>query len=312
MLSATGVDDRTGQGTLYVVGTPIGNLQDMTLRAIATLRSVDLIACEDTRHTHKLLQHFQITTPQISYHHHNRQQRLPELMARLKSGQAIALVSDAGMPTIADPGLELVQACIAAEIPVVPIPGVSASLSALVASGLDTERFVYEGFLPLDHKGRSRLEQLSCEQRTMIFYAAPHHLVQTLRMLADSLGQERRLAIARELTKIHEQFWRGTLGEAIAYFSTHPPKGEFTLVVAGAPAPAIVWSEATLQGELGRLLEEGLSVAMASKQLAEITGLPRRQLYNLALQITAKSSDTFTLNFPEQYCSREKRWHPVR
>ncbi len=278
-----------GKGTLYVVGTPIGNLQDMTLRAIATLQAVDLIACEDTRHTHKLLQHFAITTPQISYHHHNRQQRLPELITRLRAGQAIALVTDAGMPAIADPGLELVQACIAAEIPVVPIPGVSACLTALVVSGLDTGRFVYEGFLPVDQSGRSRLQELSQERRTMIFYAAPHHLLQTLTLLADGLGQERRLAIARELTKIHEEFWRGTLAEAIAYFVDHPPKGEFTLVVAGASSEAVVWSEVSLQGELRKLLAEGLSVATASKQLAEITGLPRRQLYNLALQITAKN-----------------------
>jgi len=278
-----------GRGTLYVVGTPIGNLQDITLRAIATLRSVDLIASEDTRHTHKLLQHFQITTPQISYHHHNRQQRLPELLQRLETGQAIALVTDAGTPSIADPGLELVQACIAAEIPVVPIPGVSACLTALVVSGLDTARFVYEGFLPVDQSGRSRMQELVREQRTMIFYAAPHHLLQTLTLLAEALGQERRLVVARELTKIHEQLWRGTLAEAIAYFSEHAPKGEFTLVVAGASPEAVVWSEASLQGELHRLLSEGLSVAMASKQLAEITGLPRRQLYSLALQITAKN-----------------------
>jgi 16S rRNA (cytidine1402-2'-O)-methyltransferase len=278
-----------GRGTLYVVGTPIGNLQDITLRAIATLRSVDLIASEDTRHTHKLLQHFQITTPQISYHHHNRQQRLPELLQRLETGQAIALVTDAGTPSIADPGLELVQACIAAEIPVVPIPGVSACLTALVVSGLDTARFVYEGFLPVDQSGRSRMQELVREQRTMIFYAAPHHLLQTLTLLAEALGQERRLVVARELTKIHEQLWRGTLAEAIAYFSEHAPKGEFTLVVAGASPEAVVWSEASLQRELHRLLSEGLSVAMASKQLAEITGLPRRQLYSLALQITAKN-----------------------
>jgi 16S rRNA (cytidine1402-2'-O)-methyltransferase len=276
-------------GTLYVVGTPIGNLQDITLRAIATLRSVDLIASEDTRHTHKLLQHFGITTPQISYHHHNRQQRLPELIARLKAGQAIALVTDAGMPAIADPGLELVQACIASEIPVVPIPGVSACLTALVVSGLDTGRFVYEGFLSIDHTGRKRLEELAREERTMIFYAAPHHLLQTLTLLAEAWGGERRLLVARELTKIYEQLWRGTLAEAIAHFSHHPPKGEFTLVVAGASPEAMVWSEASLQGELGKLLSEGLSVAMASKQLAEITGLPRRQLYSWALQITAKN-----------------------
>jgi len=177
-----------------------------------------------------------------------------------------------------------VQACITAEIPVVPIPGVSASLTALVGSGLDTARFVYEGFLPLDRAGRARAEELAREERTMIFYTAPHHLLQTLALLAESFGQERRLAIARELTKIHEQFWRGTLSEAIAYFSSHAPKGEFTLVVEGASKEAMVWSEERLKAEMSKLLSEGLSLAMASKQLAAVTGVPRRQLYTLALQ----------------------------
>ncbi|KGF72928.1 16S rRNA methyltransferase [Neosynechococcus sphagnicola sy1] len=271
---------------LYIVGTPIGNLEDMTFRAVQVLQQVDAIAAEDTRHTGKLLQHFHITTPQISYHDHNRQSRTPELLQRLQQGQAIALVTDAGMPCISDPGYELVKACVAAAIPIIPIPGVSAVTAALCASGLPTEPFVFEGFLPAKHQERcTYLERLQSEGRTLIFYEAPHRLRQTLVDLAAMLGDHRRIVIGRELTKLHEEFWRGTLVGAIAHYGDREPQGEFTLVVAGAEVSQVVPTLAVLKAELQHLLEQGLSRSQASRQLAQTTAIPRRQLYQLTLEI---------------------------
>ncbi|MBD2152218.1 16S rRNA (cytidine(1402)-2'-O)-methyltransferase [Pseudanabaena sp. FACHB-1277] len=274
-------------GILYLVGTPIGNLEDMTFRAIATLKQVDLIAAEDTRHTGKLLHHFGIATPQISYHEHNAHRRVPELVEKLQQGMAIALVTDAGMPAISDPGVELVQGCIAAGIRVVPIPVVTAGIAALTASGLATAHFGFEGFLPVDNKARrDRLEFLQQESRTMILYESPHRLLRTISDLAEFLGQDRHLAIARELTKIHEEFWRGDLAAAIAHFTDHAPKGEFTLVVAGAaPKEKINWTEADILKELQSLVDAGTSRSEASRQIAEMLQLPRRQIYQLALTL---------------------------
>lgn len=272
-------------GTLYLVGTPIGNLEDITARAIKTLQAVDVIAAEDTRHTGKLLKYFQITTPQISYHDHNRHQRTPELVARLEAGEAIALVSDAGMPGISDPGVELVQACIAAGIAVVPIPGVTAAMTALVGSGLPTDQFVFEGFLPSKTKARGdRLRSLATETRTLIFYESPHRLGAMLADIAAWLGGDRPLTTARELTKLHEEFWRGTVEEAIAHYATHPPKGEFTVILAGA-TPAAAPGETDLKAQLQTLIEEGMSRSEASRHLAQTTGQPRRPLYQLALTL---------------------------
>ncbi|MDX2239554.1 MAG: 16S rRNA (cytidine(1402)-2'-O)-methyltransferase [Leptolyngbyaceae cyanobacterium bins.302] len=274
-------------GTLYLVGTPIGNLEDMTFRAVRILQAVDAIAAEDTRHTGKLLQHFQITTPQISYHEHNQKSRIPEIVRRLQQGQAIALVTDAGMPGISDPGYELVQACVAEKIPVVPIPGSTAAIAALVASGLPSDRFVFEGFLAniSSTKRRERLAELQAETRTLVFYEAPHRLRQALQEMADVFGSDRQVVTARELTKLHEEFWRGTLEEAIAHYTTREPTGEFTLVVAGAELSQPVLSEAALIAELQDLLKQGLSRSQASRQLAQQTSLPRRQIYQLALSI---------------------------
>jgi 16S rRNA (cytidine1402-2'-O)-methyltransferase len=273
-------------GTLYLVGTPIGNLEDMTFRAVRILQSVDLIAAEDTRHTGKLLQHFQIATPQISYHDHNRTTRTIELVERLQSGRAIALVSDAGMPGISDPGYDLVKACADVGIPVVPIPGASAAIVALTASGLPSDRFVFEGFLPAKPKPRREyLTMLQQETRTLIFYEAPHRLRQTLQDLT-LLGEERAIVLARELTKLHEELWRGTIATAIQHYTTHEPQGEYTLVVAGAQRIAPVLSEAALIAELEVLLAQGLSRSEASRHLAEQTALPRRQIYQLALSIS--------------------------
>lgn len=276
-----------GSGILYLVGTPIGNLEDMTFRAIATLKQVDLIAAEDTRHTGKLLHHFGIGTPQTSYHEHNAFKRVPELVEKLLQGMAIALVTDAGMPAISDPGVELVQGCIAAGIRVVPIPVVTAGIAALTASGFATQHFGFDGFLPIDKKEkRDRLEILRLETRTMILYESPHRLLRTLEELAESLGKERQIAIARELTKLHEEFWRGSIEDAIAYFTIQAPRGEFTLVLEGAkPSPKAVWTEDVILKELQSLIDAGVSRSEASRQLAELADLSRRQIYQLALTI---------------------------
>jgi 16S rRNA (cytidine1402-2'-O)-methyltransferase len=271
--------------TLYLVGTPIGNLEDMTFRSVRILQNVDLIAAEDTRHTGKLLQHFQVTTPQISYHDHNRQSRIPELMTLLKQGKAIALVSDAGMPGISDPGYELVKACTETGILVVPIPGCSAAITALTVSGLPSDRFVFEGFLPTKPQARrDRLEQLQAETRTLIFYEAPHRLCQTLEDL-QILGSDRPIVLARELTKLYEEIWRGTVAEAIAHCQTRQPQGEYTLVVAGIEPTQIQLSEAAIKTELQHLLNQGVSRSEASRQLAKQIALPRRQIYQLALSL---------------------------
>ena len=217
-------------GTLYIVGTPIGNLEDMTFRAVRILQSVDIIAAEDTRHTGKLLQHFQIKTPQMSYHEHNRNSRIPEILESLKYGKAIALVSDAGMPGISDPGYELIKACVDAEIDVVPIPSATAAITALSASGLPTNRFIFDGFLPAkSQQRREYLESLLIETRTLVFYESPHRLRETLKDLGDILGSDRQIVIARELTKLYEEFWRGTIAEAIAHYQQKEPQGEYTL-----------------------------------------------------------------------------------
>ena len=277
-------------GTLYIVGTPIGNLEDMTVRAVRILQTVDLIAAEDTRHTGKLLHHFQIKTPQISYHEHNRMIRVPELVAKLQQGLAIALVSDAGMPGISDPGYELVRACAGEGFTVVPIPGASAVIAALSASGLPSDRFIFEGFLPAKSQARrTHLEGLQSESRTIVFYESPHRLRATLQDLADVLGGDRKITLARELTKLHEEFWRGTTAEAIELHTKREPQGEYTIVVAGAEAVKVVLSESALRSELQTLLNQGLSRSDASRQLAQQTSLPRRQIYQLALSLPEQS-----------------------
>lgn len=273
-------------GALYLVGTPIGNLEDMTFRAVRILQTVDLIAAEDTRHTGKLLQHFEIKTPQVSYHEHNRIERIPELLSALGEGKSIALVTDAGMPGISDPGYELVKACIEAEIQVVPIPGVTAVITALCAAGLPTDRFVFEGFLPTSGQERQKhLESLQAESRTLILYEAPHRLRATLQDLGKSLGANRPIVLARELTKLHEQFWRGTILEAIAHYTQEEARGEFTLIVAGTHAEMPIASDEVLKTELLQIMREGVSRSQASRQLAQLTKLSRRKLYQLALSI---------------------------
>jgi 16S rRNA (cytidine1402-2'-O)-methyltransferase len=258
----------------------------MTFRGVRILQSVNLIAAEDTRHTGKLLHHFQINTPQISYHEHNQQQRLPELIAKLQQGKTIALVTDAGMPLISDPGYLLVKACVEAGITVTPIPGATASITALSAAGLPTDRFVFEGFLPTKGKERRQyLERLRTETRTVIFYEAPHRVRETLADFAAVLGTDRQIVLARELTKMHEEFWRGTLAEAIAHHTQKEPQGEYTLVVAGSSPDTPVVTEVVLKQELQALLAEGMTRSQASQHLAQVTSLPRRQIYQLALEL---------------------------
>lgn len=279
--------DNLNQGILYVVGTPIGNLEDMTFRGVRILQSVNLIAAEDTRHTGKLLQHFQITTPQISYHDHNRLSRQSLLIEKLQQGESIALVTDAGMPGISDPGYDLVKGCIEAGISVIPIPGVTAAITALAVSGLISDQFVFEGFLAAkSQERRDRLKLLSEETRTLIFYESPHRLLPTLTDLALELGKSRKIVIARELTKLHEEIWRGSLEDAITHFHNHPPKGEFTLVLAGASLQEkVTLSEIELKTELQHLLKEGMTRSQASRHLAALTQVSRRKLYQLSLEL---------------------------
>ncbi|MBK1986142.1 16S rRNA (cytidine(1402)-2'-O)-methyltransferase [Sphaerospermopsis aphanizomenoides BCCUSP55] len=282
-------------GTLYIVGTPIGNLEDMTFRAVRILQAVDIIAAEDTRHTGKLLQHFQVQTPQMSYHEHNRSSRIPELLEYLQFGKAIALVSDAGMPGISDPGYELVKACVDAGITVVPIPSATAAITALSASGLPTNRFIFDGFLPAkSQQRREYLESLLTESRTLVFYESPHRLRDTLQDLADILGSDRLIVIARELTKLYEEFWRGTISDAIAHYQQKEPQGEYTLLVAGIPPTKPQLTEAELKAELLEMMKQGVSRSQASRQLAKDISISRRQLYQLALSIDLDSESVIT------------------
>lgn len=272
-------------GKLYLVGTPIGNLEDITLRAIRILQEVDLIAAEDTRRTGKLLQHLAISTPQISYNEHNHHSRIQELINRLQQGTNLALVTDAGMPSISDPGVELVQAAIAHQITVIPIPGPTAVISALAASGLPTDRFIFEGFLPLKQSDRqARLELFRSETKTIVLYEAPHRILKTLKDLLAVVGDRREIVLARELTKIHEEFWRGNIGEAIdLYTNERQPKGEYTLVIKGAAETSLITSEAELKQELQQLLAQGMTRSQASRQLAKLTSLSRREIYQLEI-----------------------------
>ena len=272
-------------GTLYLVATPIGNLGDLSVRAAETLEAVDFIAAEDTRVTVKLLNHLGIKKPMVSYHRHNADTRGDALTGRLLAGESCALVTDAGTPAISDPGEELVAQCAAQDIPVVPIPGPCAFVSALAVSGLPTGRFTFEGFLAMNKKNRrTHLDSLRQETRTMVFHEAPHKLAATLRDLEETFGPDRRISLCRELTKLHEQVWRTTLGQAAEHYAQNPAKGEFVLVVEGA-AP-VQKEEYTLEDGLAmaaRLQAEGASTRDAVKQAAAACGLSRKALYDLVV-----------------------------
>ncbi len=229
---------------LYLVPTPIGNLEDMTLRALRVLREVDLIACEDTRTSGILLSHYEIETPRTSYHEHNEATKAPILIDRMRAGQSIALISDAGSPGISDPGFYLVRECVRSEIQVVPLPGATAFVPALVASALPVDRFAFEGFLPVKKGRRTRLEEIKTESRTMIFYESPHRLVKTLTQLAETLGEDRPASVSRELTKRFEEIRHGTLRDLHSYFAEQTKiRGELVVVVAGAGVTSTLWKE---------------------------------------------------------------------
>ena len=277
-------------GTLYLVATPIGNLADITHRALQVLSDVELIACEDTRHTHKLLNHYGITTKTISYHEHNEQQRAAELVERLKQGANIAVVSDAGTPAISDPGYRLVRAAIENEIPVVPVPGPSALIAALIAAGLPTDEFFFAGFLPSRTSARrGRLKELQSVPGTLIFYEAPHRLAATLKDAYEILG-EREAVVARELTKLHEEIRRGRLSELTADYADHQNdiRGEIVVlidrnVIGGAVAEAV--SIATL---VDQFEQDGLDHRAALKKAARELGLSRAEAYR---KLLAERSD---------------------
>ena len=274
-------------GTLYLVPTPIGNLGDISPRMADTLAQADFIAAEDTRVTVKLLNHLGLKKPMVTYHRHNTAASGQAVLDRLLAGESCALVTVAGMPAISDPGEEVVALCAAAGVPVVPIPGPCALVTALAASGQPTGRFTFEGFLAMNKKNRrAHLESLRGEERTMIFYEAPHKLVATLRDLADTFGREREISLCRELTKLHEEIRRTTLGEAADWYGEETPRGEFVLVVRGAQPEEE--GECTLEDGLTlaeRLREEeGLSLRDAVRQAAKELGLSRNELYRLAVE----------------------------
>lgn len=270
-------------GTLYLVPTPIGNLDDMTFRAVKVLTGADLIAAEDTRHTQQLLNHFDIHTPEISFHEHNTEQRIPELIGKLKAGLTIAQCSDAGIPSISDPGKELVAAAVKEGIPVVPLPGANAGLTALIASGLVPQPFYFYGFLERKHQQQvQELEQLRNRSETMIFYEAPHRLKKTLKVMAEVFGDDRQAVLARELTKRYEEFSRGSLAELTAFYDEHQPRGEYVVLIAGNPHP----DEYVQNDEAGTPIEqidqkisEGLSTNAAIKLVAKKNKLNRQELY---------------------------------
>lgn len=281
-------------GTLFLVPTPIGNLGDMTYRSVETLKNVALIAAEDTRNTQKLLNHFEIETPQISFHEHNTQERIPQLLAKLRAGEDIAQVSDAGMPSISDPGQELVKACVAANLTVVPLPGANAGLTALIASGITAQPFYFYGFL--DRKPKLQREELTAlvnRSETLIFYEAPHRLAKTLTNISQSLGEQRPAALCRELTKKHEEFIRGTLSELVTWATTDQVRGEFVIIVSGNPNPEIEtpaddFSQLTIEAHVDQLIDGGLRTNDAIKQVAHLRQLKKQDVYNTYHHIEKK------------------------
>ncbi len=299
------------RGTLILIGTPIGNLGDLSRRVVDVLSQVDLIAAEDTRRTRQLLSYLGLHQPLTSYHEHNQESKGPQLIEKLRQGQSIALVSDAGMPCISDPGEGLVGLCIAADLPVMVIPGPSAAVTALAGSGLESDRFAFEGFLPSDKKlRRERLAELTREGRTMVLYEAPHRLKKALQELAAAGFAERRLVLGRELTKKHEEFLRGTVQGLCDYYTINDPRGEYALVLEGRraytkrqpvqePGASAQDQQAGLAFDLDpeaqpldpeqvlrTLLAEGLSVKEAAREAALRTGRKKNDLYALALKIS--------------------------
>jgi len=271
-------------GSLYIVPTPIGNLEDITFRAVRVLKEVDLIAAEDTRHTQVLLNHYDIRTAVTSYHEHNERAKARELVEQLRQGRSIALLSDAGTPMISDPGYRLVVEAIRAGVQVIPLPGPSAVTAALSAAGLPTDRFGFEGFLPAKKsERRSALEALKKDTKTLIFYEAPHRLKETLADMAEIFG-DREVAIGREISKVHEEFLRGALREILATIEQQTVRGEITLVVQGATSGAPVTEEGVIS-EIRQLAENGMRVKEISELVGAHHGISKREVYRLALRV---------------------------
>ena len=275
--------DTTENGRLLIVGTPIGNLSDFSPRGIEALENADYIACEDTRVSLRLLTHFGIKKPLLSYYKPHEQEKSIKILELLAQGNTVALVSDAGMPCISDPGVYLVQRCYEVGIEVEVIPGCNAAVAAVAVSGIDTARFAFEGFLPVPKKERQeRLEQIKALPHTLIFYEAPHKLRNTLSDLAGALGGGRKAALCRELTKVHEEVIRGTLDELNEYYSQAEPRGEFVIVIEGAGEPCAESFTAEQAAELAQSFANGGErLSDACKKAADITGIPKREIYRL-------------------------------
>ena len=276
------------RGKLYICATPIGNLEDITIRVLNTLKEVDLIAAEDTRHTLKLLNHYEINRPLTSYHEHNRAKKGPELMGKLLQGKRIALVSDAGMPGISDPGEDMVKLCIENDIEIEVLPGASAVLTALVASGLSSQKFSFEGFLDRHKKRRrERLKRIKTEDRTLIFYESPHRLIDMLKDMREILN-DRPMVAARELTKKYEEIIRGYISHIIDYFLDNPPRGEFVLLVEGADVEDSNnkgFEELTIEEHIVLYMNKGLSKKESVKEVAKERNISKREVYKHSIEI---------------------------
>lgn len=278
-------------GKLYLCATPIGNLDDITLRVLNTLKEADLIAAEDTRHSIKLLNHFDIKTPMTSYHEFNKIDKARYLVGQMQQGVNIALVTDAGTPGISDPGEELVKQCYEAGIEVTSLPGPAACVTALTISGLSTRRFCFEAFLPVDKKQRQWiLEELKKETRTIVIYEAPHHLVRTLKELSEVLGSTRRITICRELTKKYEEAYRTTFEEAVSHYEDEEPKGECVIVIEGRSISEMVeeqqksWEDMTMEEHMDIYLDQGIDRKEAMKLVAKDRGIAKRDVYQSLLK----------------------------
>ena len=281
-------------GKLYLVATPIGNLEDITFRAVRILKEADMIAAEDTRNSIKLLNHFEIKKPMTSYHEFNRFDKADVLIDKLKEGCTIALITDAGTPGISDPGEVLVEKCVEEGIPVIPVPGAVAGINALIASGQKTGRFVFEAFLPQDKKERNEiLDNLKEETRTIIIYEAPHRLLKTLTLLEEALGRDRSITICKEITKKHESFVKTRLCDAVELYSsgTEEPRGEYVLVIAGRSRREIEeenrnkWESISIEDHLKKYIEEGHTKKEAVKLVAEERGIPKRDVYAVSIEL---------------------------
>lgn len=278
-------------GTLYLCATPIGNLEDITYRVLRTLKEVDLIAAEDTRNSIRLLNHFEIKTPMTSYHEYNKIDKAYQLVAKMREGKNIALITDAGTPGISDPGEDIVRICYEEGIPVTSLPGAAACITALTMSGLPTRRFAFEAFLPKDKKEHQAvIEELKTETRTIIIYEAPHHLVRTLQELSDTLGGDRRLTICRELTKRHEEKLQMTLTDSLSYYEVNEPRGEYVLIIAGRSREVMKkeeqagWEALSLEEHMAHYESQGIDRKEAMKRVAKDRGVSKRDIYQALLK----------------------------